>query len=119
MVENMSIITGNEIIKPYIKKATGYIKSLLSAQHVEIENGATLQTAIDEIDNNLAAVSSQLVPSARTQIGSFAGLGCYCMYNNFMCQITIDGSLDGSTLNAWTRYKIATLPKGCAPHIEQ
>lgn len=111
----MAILAGKEIIKPYIKKSTGYIKSLLSAQHVEMKKGKTLQTSIDEIDTNLETISSQLTPSARTRIGSFAGLGCYCMYNNFICQVTIDGSLDGSPLNAWTRNKIATLPKGCAP----
>lgn len=49
----MSILTEKQILKPYIKKATGYIKSLLSAQHVEMNNGITLQSAVDEIHNNL------------------------------------------------------------------
>lgn len=50
----MSILTGTETIKPYIKRASGYIKSLLSSQHVVMKNGETLQTAVDEINNNLA-----------------------------------------------------------------
>ena len=49
----MSILTGKQVLKPYIKKATGYIKSLLSSQHVEMNDGKTLQTAFDEINNNL------------------------------------------------------------------
>lgn len=49
----MSILTGKQILNPYIKKATGYIKSLLSSQHVEMKDGKTLQTAVDEINNNL------------------------------------------------------------------
>ena len=115
MIEYMSIITGNEIFTPYIKKAAGYIKSLLSAHHVEMDNGKTLQTTIDDIDNSLTTIKNQLTPTVRTRIGALAGLECYYIHNSFMCQVTIDGSLDGSTFNAWTRYKIATLPKGCAP----
>lgn len=49
----MSILTEKQILKPYIKKATGYIKSLLSAQHVEMKDGKTLQTSLDEINSNL------------------------------------------------------------------
>ena len=49
----MAIITGKEILRPYLKKTTGYIKSLLSAQHVEMDDGQSLQTAVDEINNNL------------------------------------------------------------------
>ena len=49
----MSILTEKQILKPYIKKATGYIKSLLSAQHVEMNNGITLQSTVDQINNNL------------------------------------------------------------------
>ena len=33
----MAILTGKNVFKPYIKKTTGYIKSLLSSQHVENE----------------------------------------------------------------------------------
>lgn len=49
----MSILTGMEILRPYIKKATGYKKSLLSSQHVQMSSGITLQTSIDEISNSL------------------------------------------------------------------
>ena len=38
----MAVLTEKQILKPYIKKATGYIKSLLSAQHVEMNNGSPL-----------------------------------------------------------------------------
>ncbi|MCB7303117.1 hypothetical protein NE683_02000 [Bariatricus massiliensis] len=54
----MSILTGKQVLKPYIKKTTGYIKSLLSAQHVEMNNGITLQSAVDEINNNLTTLNS-------------------------------------------------------------
>lgn len=49
----MAILTGKEIIKPYIKKSAGYIKSLLSSKHVEMDDGNTLQTTINDINNNL------------------------------------------------------------------
>lgn len=49
----MSILDGKQVLKPYIKKTTGYIKSLLSSQHVEMKDGKTLQTTVEEIDNNL------------------------------------------------------------------
>ncbi|MCB7303119.1 hypothetical protein NE683_02010 [Bariatricus massiliensis] len=56
----MSILTEKQILKPYIKKATGYIKSLLSAQHVEMNNGITLQSTVDQINNNLTLLNSNL-----------------------------------------------------------
>ena len=49
----MAVLTGKNVFKPYIKKTTGYIKSLLSSQHVEMDNGKTLQFTIDEISNIL------------------------------------------------------------------
>ena len=49
----MAVLAEKQVLKPYIKKAAGYIKSLLSAQHVEMNNGITLQSAVDEIHNNL------------------------------------------------------------------
>lgn len=49
---NMPILTDKQILRPYIKKTTGYIKSLLSSQHVEMSNGKTLQATIDEISSN-------------------------------------------------------------------
>lgn len=48
----MPIITGKEILRPYLKIASGYIKSLLPAQHVEMDNGKSLQISIDEINQN-------------------------------------------------------------------
>ena len=53
----MAVLAEKQVLKPYIKKAAGYIKSLLSAQHVEMNNGITLQSAVDEINNNLAGKS--------------------------------------------------------------
>lgn len=105
---NMSIITGKEILKPYLKKTTGYIKSLLSAQHVEMDDGKSLQTAVDEIYNNL-------MPTAWTKLGTCAGLTCYYKYNSFMCQVRVVGSLDGSMFIAWHPYPIGTLPTQCRP----
>ena len=49
----MPILTGKEIIRPYIKKSAGYIKSLLSSKHVEMDDGKTLQTTVNDINNNL------------------------------------------------------------------
>lgn len=54
----MSILSGKEVIKPYIKKATGYIKSLVSSQHVEMNDGKTLQAAVDELDGKLTNLNS-------------------------------------------------------------
>lgn len=58
----MAILTGKEIIRPYIKKSAGYIKSLLSAKHVEMDDGKTLQTTVDEINNNLTDLTNNLLP---------------------------------------------------------
>lgn len=54
----MSVSTGKQVLKPYIKKTTGYVKSLLSSQHVEMKNGKTLQTAVDEINGNLILLNN-------------------------------------------------------------
>ena len=56
----MSILTGKQVLKPYIKKTTGYIKSLLSSQHVEMNNGITLQSNVDQINNNLTLLNNKL-----------------------------------------------------------
>lgn len=49
----MAILTEKKILKPYIKKAAGYVKSSLSSAHVEMNDGKTLQTTIDDLTNNL------------------------------------------------------------------
>lgn len=67
----MAIIAGKEILRPYIKKAAGYIKSLISSQHVEMSDGMTLQSAIDKINNNLSYESGQIVMSG-TPVGCTA-----------------------------------------------
>ena len=67
----MSIIAGTEIVKPYVKKAAGYIKSLLSAQHVAMNNGMTLQSTVDEINNNLSF--SYIKSSYRTALWKESG----------------------------------------------
>lgn len=104
----MAILTGKQILKPYFKKASGYIKSLLSSQHVEMNDGRTLQTTIDTLNKNLTV-------SKWIYLGSVGGLQVHYKYNDFMCQIVVDGSLDGSTFVAWHSYQVGTLPEGCRP----
>lgn len=38
----MAVLAEKQVLKPYIKKVAGYIKSLLSAQHVQMNNGSPL-----------------------------------------------------------------------------
>ena len=49
----MAIISGKQILKPFIKRASGYVKSLLSAEHVEMGDGSTLQETVNELNSNL------------------------------------------------------------------
>lgn len=49
----MALLPETKILKPYIKKAGGYIKSLLSSHHVKMDDDTTLQTTIDTLRLNL------------------------------------------------------------------
>lgn len=49
----MSILVGKQVLRPFIRKASGYVKSLLSSEHVEMNSGSTLQETMNEITNNL------------------------------------------------------------------
>lgn len=51
----MAILTGKQVLRPFIRKTAGYIKSLLSSDHVEMEDGKTLQTAVEDITSELHA----------------------------------------------------------------
>ncbi|MCB7303118.1 hypothetical protein [Bariatricus massiliensis] len=72
----MSILTGKQVLKPYIKKATGYIKSLLSSQHVEMNDGKTLQSAVDEINNNLNAMSYERLSIGKWLLKKYSDGSC-------------------------------------------
>lgn len=50
----MAIITGKDLFKPFICRTAGYVKSLLSSEHIEMNSGITLQEATDVMDYNLA-----------------------------------------------------------------
>lgn len=65
----MAVLAEKQVLKPYIKKTTGYIKSLLSSQHVEMNNGITLQSTVDQINNNLTLLNSNLTQVYRTDSG--------------------------------------------------
>ena len=57
----MANLTDKQIIRPFIKKSSGYIKSLLSSQHVEMNDGKTLQTTVDDINNNLTNLVEEAI----------------------------------------------------------
>lgn len=54
----MAILQGKEILNPFIHKAGGYVKSLLSSNHVEMNDGNTLQNAMDHMLDKIYPVGS-------------------------------------------------------------
>lgn len=50
----MAILDLKEKIEPFRKNATGYVKQLLSANHVVMSDGTTLQTKMDSLNSTLA-----------------------------------------------------------------
>ena len=49
----MAILDLKEKIEPFRKNATGYVKQLLSADHVVMSDGTTLQTKMDSLNSAL------------------------------------------------------------------
>lgn len=49
----MAILDLKEKIEPFRKNATGYVKQLLSADHVVISDGTTLQKKMDSLNSAL------------------------------------------------------------------
>lgn len=47
----MAILDLKEKIEPFRKNATGYVKQLLSADHVVMSDGTTLQTKMDSLNS--------------------------------------------------------------------
>lgn len=50
----MAITDIKKKIEPYVKSATGYIKYLLSSDHVVMDNGKTLQEEVNALNSNLS-----------------------------------------------------------------
>lgn len=81
----MAILDLKEKIEPFRKNATGYVKQLLSADHVIMSDGTTLQTKMDSLN------------SALEKINKTSGIltlnydyGCYYYKNGNVVTITID-----------------------------
>lgn len=56
----MAILDLKEKIEPFRKNATGYVKQLLSADHVVMSDGTTLQTKMDSLNSALTTIDSIL-----------------------------------------------------------
>lgn len=52
----MAILDLKEKIEPFRKNATGYVKQLLSADHVVMSDGTTLQTKMDSLNSALIKI---------------------------------------------------------------
>lgn len=52
----MAILDLKEKLEPYKKKATGYIKQMLSSKHVVMEDGTDLETKVSAINSDLTEV---------------------------------------------------------------
>lgn len=73
----MAILDLKEKIEPFRKNATGYVKQLLSADHVVMSDGTTLQTKMDSLNSALNKKSKSV--SVRTD----ASIPYYA--NDFIC----------------------------------
>ena len=52
----MAILDLKEKIEPFRKNATGYVKQLLSANHVVMSDGTTLQTKMDSLNSAISGI---------------------------------------------------------------
>lgn len=58
----MALLPETELLKPYIKKAGGYVKSLLSSHYVKMDDEKTLQAAFDILSNTLTTKLPLTIP---------------------------------------------------------
>lgn len=101
----MAILTDKQIIRPFIKKSSGYIKSLLSSQHVEMNDGKTLQTAVDEINNYL---TYYIVEEITNSYGTYRKWtnGTLEMWGKWTPSVSL---INGQYIGLWNNYNCYSL----------
>lgn len=62
----MAILDLKEKIEPFRKNATGYVKQLLSADHVVMSDGTTLQTKMDSLLDKIYPINSIYMSTSST-----------------------------------------------------
>lgn len=74
----MALLTGKQVLRPFLRKTAGYVKALLSSDHVEMNNGDTVQMAVDEINDNLSAHETLINQKFDTEntTGRFSMMRC-------------------------------------------
>lgn len=83
----MAILDLKEKIEPFRKNATGYVKQLLSADHVVMSDGTTLQTKMDSL--NSALTWSNWISLGQNALGIFL----IYRYNAFEVEVNYRGNL--------------------------
>lgn len=56
----MAILDLKEKIEPFRKNATGYVKQLLSADHVVMSDGTTLQTEMNSLNSTIGTIKTAI-----------------------------------------------------------
>ena len=134
----MAILDLKEKIEPFRKNATGYVKQLLSADHVVMSDGTTLQTKMDSLNSALAATSSSLgtvnnsISSINTSISTitkkpyyfaagdyyYSGNFCFYKYGNGVIQINAMNPTMKVNVDRGKYTLIGYIPKECVPGYE-
>lgn len=87
----MAIINGKKIITPYLRKAEGYVKALLSSEHIELNNGSTLQTAMDHLLDKIYPIGSIYLSINAGNPGSILG-GVWTSWGSGRVPVGVDAS---------------------------
>lgn len=67
----MAILDLKEKIEPFRKNATGYVKQLLSADHVVMSDGTTLQTKMDSLNSALTCIDYKVTLQQNSYVAPY------------------------------------------------
>lgn len=134
----MAILDLKEKIEPFRKNATGYVKQLLSSDHVVMSDGTTLQTKMDSLNSALSNATSSLgtvnnsISSINSSISTitnkpyyfaagdfyYSGNFCFYKYGNGVIQINAMNPTMKVNVDRGKYTLIGYIPKECVPGYE-
>lgn len=108
----MAILDLKEKIEPFRKNATGYVKQLLSSDHVVMSDGTTLQTKMDSLNSAL----DNLKWSDWKTLGTNIGVIIKYRYNSHEVELVYSGTLEKKVIKGGSAgYTFPPLPDGLNP----
>lgn len=108
----MAILDLKEKIEPFRKNATGYVKQLLSSDHVVMSDGTTLQTKMDSLNSAL----DNLKWSDWKTLGTNIGVIIKYRYNAHEVELVYSGTLEKKVIKGGSAgYTFPPLPDGLNP----